>query len=182
MSHWHLHITVKPHWNWTFVDVTEALKRDVERHSVKPLVITNHFHDGVRESYKELIPSKTVEGDEASASREIFRLGVLLNNAGWRIQRLKIEGDPREESSVASRALYFETHLKNAPLPLRAAPISTTAKGNTFHTVRAPRLTDILTRLWSWEDEWPHMKGFKCEMEACVLDTNPQLDDEWMNQ
>jgi hypothetical protein len=180
MMKWHLHITVKPHWNWTFVDVHEALKRDVERHGVKPLVITNHPRGGLQ-PYKELIPSKEVEGDEASASREIFRLGVLLNNAGWRITRLKIEGDPRE-GSVRNRALYFETHLKNAPLPLKLAPISTTAKGNTFHTLRAPRYTDIYLQMIRWQDEWPYMKDFKYEIEACVLDTNPDLDKEWISQ
>ncbi len=173
---WHLHVTVQPHWSWTLSDVTSALKRDIERHEMKPLVITNHFRDPARPSYKELIPSKVVEADdEATASRMIFHMGVLLNNAGWRVKRLKIEGDARSPS-VQRRAMYFECHLKNPQIPLEA-PKSTSAKDNVFYTVRRDTLLDVQLAIafWSDVDTYP-------EIEAAVLDTNPALDADWINQ
>lgn len=178
--HFHLHITVQPHWSWTHADLADALTQDVARHGVKPLVITNHFRDG-RKPYKELIPSKVYEADsESDASREIFRLGVLLNNSGWRVKRLKIEGDPRHPA-IAARALYYETHLKNV-LATPDLPRSSTAKGNVFHTVRwSTRQMQDVGLPSVLRDVLPCLRG-PPEIEAAVLDTNPQLDHDWINQ
>ena len=178
---WHLHVTVTPHKSWSSVDVTRALEVDIRRHGIKPLVITNHLWSpppGCADSYRELIPTKEIDTeDEAEAAREIFKMGVLMNNSGWRVQRLKIEGDPRD-ARVAARALYFETHLKNAPLPLRCAPLSTTAK-NTFHTLRRRTRDELLLAV----NNITAMYGpIPFEVEAAVLDTNPALDDAWLNQ
>lgn len=173
---WHLHITVKPHWSWVLTDVASALQRDVERHGVHPVVITNHFHDSTRPPYRELIPSMHLDAPtESDASREIFKLGVLLNNAGWRVKRLKIEGNP-EHDAVRHRALYFETHLKNPPfLP---APRSTNARGDVFYTIRRQYMSDIHDfieqAIPAYTDDY--------HVEAAVLDTNPAMDNDWINQ
>lgn len=179
---WHLHVTVQPHWSWTLSDVASALARDVERHGVKPVVITNHFRDPLRQPYKELIPTQHFEGDEATATRRIFNLGVLLNNAGWRVRRLKIEGDPRDPD-VARRAIYFETHLKNpqhvGPL---AAPRSTNARGDTFFTIRRSLACHIYEEIERWNDVYRYGLDPRPHVEAAVLDTNPALDADWINE
>lgn len=169
---WHLHVTVRPHWSWTLTDVASALRRDIERHGIRPVVVTNHFRDG-RPSYKELIPTLHVEGDEAHASREIFRMGVLLNNAGWRVKRLKIEGDAR--MIPYGRALYYEAHIKSyVPMKL---PFSTNAKGESIYTARHADLLDLHMML----DELLQPTDLR-RIEATVLDTNPAMDHDWINQ
>lgn len=178
---WHLHVTVQPHWSWTLSDVASALQRDVERHGIKPVVITNHFRDSTRLPYRELIPTKHAEGDEADASRQIFHMGVLLNNAGWRVKRLKIEGSPLD-TSVARRALYFETHLKN-PLTILPAPMSTNANGDKFYTVRRKYATDLDDEIMSWHDSGIAESCYSRPIvEAAILDTNPAMDADWINQ
>ncbi len=176
-QHWHLHVTVEPHENWGHADVAEALRRDVERHGVRPLVITNWLCRGER-SYRELIPTKHHEGDEASASREIFHLGVMLNNAGWRVRRLKIEGEPTPDN--ARRAIYFETHLRDAPLPKTAAPYSTSLKHG-YHTIRRSTYEAVRDCAMDLMITAGRM-SLPLEIEAVVMDTAPEMDDEWINQ
>jgi len=173
---WHLHVTVQPHWSWTLTDVASALARDVERHDVHPVVITNHFRDPARPPYREMIPTAHHEGDEASAARRIFSLGVLLNNAGWRVKRLKIEGDPTNED-VARRALYFETHIKCQQAP---APLSTNARGDRIFTVRRQYITDVDDEIAHWRDMCVVDPFIQYKVEAAVLDTNPGMDEEWL--
>lgn len=178
---WHLHVTVKPHWSWSLTDVASALQRDIERHDIKPVVITNHFHDGSRSSYRELIPTKHVKGTEADASREIFRMGILLNNAGWRVKRLKIEG--RASQVTIGRALYCEVHIKNSILPSSAAPCSTNVKGDHIHTIRRATAEDVEMELYHWRDTYNGVfADIPIRIEAAVLDTNPDMDKEWINQ
>lgn len=137
---WHLHVTVRPHWSWSLRDVAGALEREIERHDIKPVVVTNHLRDG--RSYRELIPTKHFEGSEADASRELFMMGMLLNNAGWRVRRLKIEGDARIVPN--GRALYYEAHVKSprVDVPL---PRSTNARGENIYTVRRDRRLRVVT-------------------------------------
>lgn len=172
---WHLHVTVKPPKEWRLVDVQRALEQDITRIGMKPIVVTNHFRDG-RAPYKELIPTKHVRGSEADAAREIFHMGVQLNNSGWRVKRLKIEGDA-SKASVANRAIYYETHLKSltpdSPLVVKERlPLSTNAKGDRIYTMRRYVLAQIQIALL----------GMDYRTEAAVLDTAPELDSEWMNQ
>jgi hypothetical protein len=176
---WHLHVTVLPHWSWSLSDVASALRRDVERHGVRPIVVTNHFRDPARSPYKELIPTKHFRGSEADASREIFRMGVLLNNAGWRVKRLKIEGDARSMRIPEGRALYYEAHVKNPSVDL-GFPRSTNAKGDVIQTIRKHVMRDVRdSALNAYADRGvcPLLR-----IEAAVLDTNPQLDEEWINE
>jgi len=183
---WHLHITVQPHWSWNVKDVASALQREIERFGAKPVVITNVFRDE-RRNYKELIPTKHVRGTEAEASREIFQMGVLLNNAGWRVRRLKIEGDPAHIKE--GRALYYESHLKNPALGVRAslglrAPTSTNAKGDHIVTVRRPTYESVVETMVGWRDaglvDADTVRDAR--IEAAVLDTNPALDADWINE
>ncbi len=167
---WHLHVTVQPHWSWSLKDVSSALQRDIDRHGIRPIVVTNVFHADPARNYKELIPTKNFKGTEAEASREIFKMGILLNNAGWRVKRLKIEGNPsiiRE-----GRALYYETHLKDVAHD--KFPISTNAKGQRIATYRRATLDEV--RLVA--DGYPP----PTRIEAAVLDTAPELDHDWINQ
>lgn len=184
MMKWHLHVTVQPHWSWTLSDVASALRRDIERHEMRPLVITNHFPHAPERSYRELIPSKEIEApDESDASRMIFHMGVLLNNAGWRVRRLKIEGDARHEP-VRQRAMYYECHVRILPehVPLAremGLAISTTER-STFATSRHDVYGLVEQRV----------RDLRCamtdpprtEIEAAVLDTNPALDSDWITQ
>lgn len=171
---WHLHVTVRPHWSWTLKDVASALQRDVERHGVRPIVVTNHFRTPGRPPYKELIPTKHFRGTETDASREIFKIGVLLNNSGWRVRRLKIEGDAR--TVPHGRALYYEAHVRD-----RAAsghlPWSVNAKGEVIYTARRTYLFDLNNLL----DRTIPITAAR-RIEAAVLDTRPELDEEWINE
>jgi hypothetical protein len=178
---WHLHVTVEPHPSWSYVDVVDALRRDVERHQIRPLVIRNHFRDN-RPSYRELIPTKHHDGDEASASREIFHMGVLLNNAGWRVRRLKVEGNPGEGSNER-RALYHECHVKVPIGTNTRLPISTTAK-NTFATIRRHAIDDVYCEVTDLAHDVyaATQQPVKIEIEAIVLDTAPEMDEEWISQ
>lgn len=179
---WHLHVTVQPHWSWSLTDVASALQRDIERHDIKPVVVTNHFHNTPERSYRELIPTKNFKGTEAGASREIFRMGILLNNAGWRVKRLKIEGNPANIRE--GRALYYECHLKNTGLSPLAAPCSTNVKGDHIHTVRRETILDVEDVVYRLLIDMghPHLPLPPLRIEAAVLDTNPDLDKEWINQ
>lgn len=170
---WHLHVTVQPHWSWTLTDVASALQRDIERHGVKPVVVTNHFRDG--RSYKELIPTKHVVGTESEAARTLFNLGILLNNAGWRVRRLKIEGDARRVPP--GRALYYEAHVKASRIT-HVLPRSTNAKGEDIFTVRDVDLMTVRQTLNGW---WPD-GAISHRIEAAVLDTRPEMDEEWINE
>lgn len=177
---WHLHITVKPPREWGFADISRALECDIARLKIKPVVVTNHFRDA-RPPYKELIPTKHFKGSEAEATRELFRLGTLLNNSGWRIRRLKIEGDARVVTP--GRALYYEAHVKNPSHPDARVPRSTNAKGDDIYTLRHPAMGNVYEnalRLHGYNDPW--RAPINVRIEACVLDTAPERDNEWMNQ
>lgn len=177
---WHLHVTVKPPHQWSFTDITRALECDMVRMGARPVVVTNHFaprHN--RPPYKELIPTKHFKGSESNASREIFKMGVLLNNSGWRVKRLKIEGDARSMRIPEGRALYYETHIKGAPID--GAPRSTNAKGQAILTVRRGTLRDVRDACLNLFAD----TGHECpvlRIEAIVLDTAPELDHDWINQ
>lgn len=176
---WHLHVTVRPQRSWSHADVVAALTQDIERYGIKPVVVTNHMRDGT--SYRELIPTKHWVGDEASASRELFRMGVLLNNSGWRVRRLKIEGDATRV--LAGRALYYEAHVKDPPCPDDRVPRSTNSRGQSIYTVRHPAMGAVYEgalRLYGLDPYDDHAPPIK--IEAAVLDTRPELDDEWMGQ
>ncbi len=182
---WHLHVTVQPHWSWSLKDVSSALQRDIDRHGIRPLVVTNHFRDG-RQSYRELIPTKHVRGTEAEASREIFKMGILLNNAGWRVKRLKIEGDPSHIRE--GRALYYETHFKipvgenHATYMGRVLPMSTNVKNDIICTLRRNVLLDVQLATDQFFEYRNMRDTVKPRIEAAVLDTAPELDHDWINQ
>lgn len=191
---WHLHVTVSPNRNWHIADISSALAVDIRTHNIKPVVLTNVFDDH-RRNYKELIPTKHFSGSEAEATRELFHMGVLLNNSGWRVRRLKIEGDPSHRlqqtsveggALVRQRAIYYECHVKISPGLVLVArnlhmAISTTAK-NTFATVRHPTMgyvyskaSELIATAFQYDGLVRHM-----EIEAAVLDTAPELDDDWL--
>jgi hypothetical protein len=177
---WHLHLTVVPHWSWNLRDVSSALKREIERYQVRPVVVTNVFHDDPSRNYKELIPTKHFRGTEAEASREIFQLGLLLNNAGWRVRRMKIEGDPSR--LPVGRALYHEVHLKNPSLGI-VMPTSINAAGDRIITIRRPTADDIHNFISDMVDRMLlYGHPLPPRIEATVLDTNPELDHDWINQ
>ncbi len=183
---WHLHVTVAPHKSWNRVDFTRALVHDAQKHSFRPVVVTNVIpaqpaHGRPERFYRELIPTRHVRGTEAEATREIFQMGVLLNNAGWRVRRLKIEGSASRVP--AGRALYYETHLKNLnPLP-KFVPMSTNQRGDMIHTLRKHTMDDMEIALDSvFVDFIGNLDQRPTKIEACVLDTAPELDDEWMGR
>jgi hypothetical protein len=175
---WHLHVTVEPAPAWARADVAKALLYDAKKHDFESVVVTNVIPRDPRtgrpeRTYRELIPTRHLRGTEAEASAEIFRMGVALNNAGWIVRRLKIEGDAR--LVYPGRALYYETHMKNPPRATNL-PISRNSRGDVIHTLRRSNKDDIklaLFNIFGDDAEYPRM-------EACVLDTAPELDDEWM--
>jgi hypothetical protein len=102
-------VTIRPPRAWTFVDVTEALKRDIERLGAHPVVQTwVGVGTGGR---RELLAVRLVDGCEASAGRWIFQMGVLLNNGGWRVRRLRIDA-PLYAEAASRRALYLESRVQ----------------------------------------------------------------------
>ncbi len=178
---WHLHVTVKPPREWGFADISRALECDMVRLGMRPVVVTNVFVKTPERNYKELIPTKHVRGSEAEASREIFRMGTLLNNAGWRVKRLKIEGDARKV--ISGRALYYEAHVKNPSHPDARVPRSTNAKGDEIYTIRHHAMGHVYEhalRLQGHNDPW--RAPINVRIEAAVLDTAPELDHDWINQ
>lgn len=172
-DHWHLHVTVTPPPTWSFADVQTALMIDLTRANMRPVVVTNHYRDPARPPYKELIPTKHHKGTEASATRELFQMGVLLNNAGWRVRRLKIEGDPR--TVRPGRALYYETHIKPS-IPTRLdLPLSVNVRGERIYTLRRGTIGLVNSVMLGI--------GITCpRVEAAILDTAPEMDDAWINE
>lgn len=105
MTH-RLRITVTPPRAWTCANMSDAIRRDVERLGAHPEVSTLRIGTGFH-TRRELNAVKIVDGDEARAGRWLFRMGVVLNNGGWRVARMRIdvEGD-------TPRALYHEARVQ----------------------------------------------------------------------
>lgn len=178
---WHLHVTVRPHRTWGITDLARAIEKDMEHLNAKLVRVTNVVPRGY--NYTELIPTRHVKGTEAAATESLFRMTHLLSNSGWQIKRMKIEGHP---ASVAQgRALYYEAHAKIQPEHVSLAhtlhlPISM-SKDKIIATLRYPdplRINDM----WNIMHDKGMTLGQPLRIEAAVLDTNPDLDREWMMQ
>jgi hypothetical protein len=102
-------------------------------------------------------------------------MGVLLNNAGWRVKRLKIEGDAR--AVTPGRAVYYECHLRNLPGDIPLAR-STTPR-STFHTCRCPSYIELMGEL---RIHLPEEVCRDARIEACTFDTAPELDTDWIRE
>lgn len=192
-TEWHLHVTVEPHWTWTYVDVQKALQREIERSGMKIVVATNYttvrtLDKTIVNKRKELIHTKHHAGDEASANREIFKMGVVLNNAGWRVRRLKVEGDPRSPD-VARRAMYFEAHLKIDERHVHVAQgmgfgISSTLKTPHYATIRSRTHDDVSLLFLDFVQECCRRTGEPCapalQIEAITFDSNTAMDEDWL--
>lgn len=175
---WHLHVTVSPHRTWTHAHLVDALRIDIiEQPDTKLVRVSNMFHDA-RPSYVELIPTMNHKGTEAEATYALFKMAHFLSNKGWRVRRMKIEGDAYKVP--VGRALYYETHitakLDFEPLIKRLRlPLSVTGSGKRIVTLRHPAMGEIYRRALE-------INRAPTIVEAAVLDTNPDLDKEWLAQ
>lgn len=172
ISHWHLHATVVPHWSWSLTDTAGALQRDIAQLGSKLVHVVNLLRDGGKRP--ELIPTQHYEGTEMEAVRQLFEFSHILQNKGWQVQRLKIEGDPRHVPH--ERALYFEAHRKILPHEISSyigRPISVT-KNSTMVTLRRKELPHLIDLLVS-------MSLAATEVEICTLDTNEESDAGWIS-
>ena len=161
---WHLHVTV-------LESDTTVLEGLIRRHGGKVVRITNVMSDSSR-NYDEIIPTCFFRGSESHATMRLFQVACELEQRGFEIARLKIEGDAR--AVPTGRALYYEAHLKNLD-EWRAGrlPLSINARDEKIWTVR--------------HGDWMTVRNLcdklrveSARVEACVLDTAPELDDEWL--
>lgn len=177
---WHLHVTVQPHRSWGMRDTADAIVKDTETIGTKLVRVTNTFRTGhpVR-NYVELIPTLHLKGTEAEATWKLFNMAHRLSNNGWHIRRLKIEGDASKVQ--VGRALYFESHVKIQEehvkfVHSRRWPVSRTTN-NIVVTVRDQSLGVVMDRATQVIPEFQLHR-----VEACVLDSNPTMDREWLAQ
>lgn len=181
---WHLHVTVAPHHNWTSIDLALAIEQDVREQDIKIVAVTNMFRahsirDNRRLNYVELIPTKHLEKiSEAEATACLFHMAHKLRNHGWRVTRLKLEGNTN--LVAPGRALYHEGHLTILPENVPAAwglglAVSTTKK-RTIATARHASIGALTSKLGSAQ----HIAVTPIRIEAATLDTNPGLDREWL--
>ncbi len=174
---WHLHVTVA---SKILTPADEAHFRD--KYGIKFVRVHNMVQD--QPGYPELIPTMHVKCSEAVAIRRLMDMHHVLLSHGFGILRHKIEGNA---STIVGRdrVLYYESHLKNL-LPEAEAraknlrvPLSINARGERIYTIRHPAVGHVYELAWSLSRaEEDHTRTPR--IEACVLDTAPELDDSWM--
>lgn len=180
---WHLHVTVRPHLRWSLTDTAKAIEQDIIGEGIRLVHVTNVFREP-RRNYVEMIPTQHLKGaSEGEATFKLFMMARLLSNRGWRITRLKLEGGaPRV---VRGRALYYEAHAKIQPEHETLAhslrlPLSRT-KDKMIATIRNTYPEDV-DQTWNYMHYLGMTLGQPMRIEAAVLDTAPELDNEWINQ
>lgn len=172
MSHWHLHATVTPHWSWNLSDTASALSNDIKQLGAKLVHVVNILRDGSKRP--ELIPTQHYEGTEMQAVSQLFKLGHILENKGWQVQRLKIEGDLRHVD--IGRVIYWESHCRITPeeVPFFNGRAVSITKKNTLVTIRRRELPHLMETLHS-------LSLAVTNVGACVLDTNEESDAGWIS-
>lgn len=177
-DHWHLHVTVAGDFRTILADRCAELSRPA-----KLVRVTNVMRDG--SDYVESIPTLHFRGTEAHAVHALFDMACELQHPArpYMVTRLKIEGDARVVPP--GRALYYETHLKDLvpEAEVRAKnlrlPRSLNAREQSIYTVRYPVYGQVYELAWSLlRNDTKRV----LRIEACVLDTAPELDDAWINQ
>lgn len=181
-SNWHLHVTAEPHFQkGPKIDTMRLLLSEEFGLDSKIVQVTNVIP--YAKSYNELIPTLASAGSEAVATRKLFDLGAFLLEYNWSVKRLKIEGDFRVVP--VGRVLYYEAHMKNLePLGSQYAQrysecyhISVNRRSEIIYTVRSPQLVTVQNLIAAVLDSTQAPK-----IEACVLDTAPELDSVWMGE
>lgn len=175
---WHLHVTVGSVLRNEFWSGSEYQQLELIRVlGYKDVCVRNLMPDG--SDYNEIIPTINYVGSEAKATAKLFEMGAELLRVGFTIKRLKIEGDPMQVA--AGRALYFEAHIKGFGKIDWRLPTSVNLKGEKIRTLRKKTLLDMQLQFDQW---WDTTNGEldvrKHRIEACVLDTAPELDNAWM--
>jgi hypothetical protein len=110
----------------------------------------------------------------------------LIRTTGWQIIREKIEVNPLQHTMYADRAIYYEAHMKlrgHMDGTVKGASRDLYRSGRWYITRRAKEPFDP-NELWRFRpvrEEWlssPHW--LNVEYEACVYDTNEELDYGWI--
>jgi hypothetical protein len=180
-----LRVNVEPHRSWVLSDTASALHHDIDRLDAAPVVSILVPCCGVSpigKNRRELVVLKYLDGDDADASRQIFHMGVLLNNSGWRVQRLRVDGDALD-AYTAKRAIYSEICIaiseQNAPYARDIGFAISVSNKQIYATSRAQSITDLLLAranllLRETGEDKPLV------VSAIVIDTYPELDKDWM--
>lgn len=190
---WHLHVTVDRGGDNVHISAT-GFTIDMNQLGYRPVSVWNvmqgdppdaTYGDPRVRSYREWIPTQHFRGSEAKATYELFVMGHRLKNLGWIPRRLKIEGDARLVTS--GRALYYEAHVKpKEPLSyVRTIRLNgeylaiSVSKESPIVTIRQSSLEELNHQFWLLSNVCD-LRDVKRRVEACVLDTAPELDDEWL--
>lgn len=181
-GHWHLHVTVERRDGMPGYISKTGYELDMRRLELRPTTVLNIMRDE-SQNYREHIPTRHFAGSEAKATALLFDTAIDLARLGYWPKRLKIEGDARMPIRIG-RALYYEAHAKVPMTPQRALelidnlPISVTKK-HVVATIRGHSVGEVMNIL----TDASAMLGIdprNARVEACVLDTAPELDDAWM--
>lgn len=187
-----VHITVETN------DI-EKFKADCEELGVKPIVIELQHSKG---AYQQVMTSSKYTGDNHESIVKLLRASLHLG-FGYDIVRMKVEYHP-DFVPDKTKILYYESHLrvliKNEEEELI---LDQCCKKCSFHKSRNVfkklengdkyimatfRIRDVpkrefynLLSPFSYLLNLSNIKCDKVEVEACVLDTNEELDKEWLN-
>jgi hypothetical protein len=155
---------------------------------VKPLVI--RLAQG-SEMTEQIMCSTRVplRGDQMETYRQLLTAQIEQSSIGYKIARIKAEVDMQEDV----KAVYYEMHAKIKDEEVSIAEIASHASrwdlglsfgvlnGNRWLTSRekgkrsaASRFTDIEQGLFDLTDH------FEVHKEAVLLDTNQELDKNWV--
>lgn len=196
MIHYEVHITVDP----TNLD---RFKSDCKELNLKPLLISLNETD----TDTQLMTSNKYSHEGHSQlfwkdlHTELNRISKIMTfEYGYKIQRLKVEINPNSlDSFLLRQCKYLESHLRFKLNKSSEVLFRLFAESNDLHlsknkfkelpndeyyqmgTLRTKNLD--LKSFMNTLDKISGEVGFLCdkvEIEACILDTNEALDNQWL--
>ena len=187
----HIHVTVAK--NSMFKEICGLLK-------LKPIEISNVIfgaENHLNQSYEEQIATETFRSSSLLAATErMEEITDLLKRLGLDVVREKIEGPPWIN---AGEFRYAEAHIKIREsqawnwgralrLPMSLNVNRDRLRSDAILTVRSQpdesmdvyiaRLKEVIGTVSSWESDAPALPP----IEFAFVDTNPDLDTNWMKQ
>ena len=157
---------------------------------VKPLAI---YLNSDKHNY-HIMTSSIFYGDFCNLFEELNRICVGLKT--FTILRRKVETHPRfiQENDHIESTLYYEVHIQVDNLLLNLLPDSLVNKWYVSNNFNKPDYTLLTCRLYDWQEHITIENDYKLMVDSgmlldntrgviyefAILDTNPELDNNWM--